>query len=125
MGMGKPLAKTQALWRERLDRWRKSNKSEEEFAAIEGVKPSSLKWWRWRLTAADAKSKPSEPQQPAVAPPPAIRFVEVTKAKGQATAGGACQYEVVLRNGRVVRILRGFVDSELERLLDVADGTQR
>lgn len=120
--MGKPLVKTQALWRDRLERWRRGNKTDEEFAAIEGVKVSSLKWWRWRLSAADARRE--QAGRPAATSAP-VRFVEVTPAPARPVAGGACHYEVVLRNGRVVRVPAGFEDAALARVLKVVDEVRR
>src|SRR5438477_3790487 len=98
MGHGKPGAKVQAAWRDRLDRRSQSSLTDEEFAALEGVKPSSLKWWRWRLG--------NEPARGGIAVKSKARFVEVTRPAVDTgpMAGGACHLELVLRNGRVVRV---------------------
>ncbi|MDQ3266565.1 MAG: hypothetical protein M3Y59_23445, partial [Myxococcota bacterium] len=64
---------TQEVWRERLRRWQASGLKIEEFAEREGVKPGSLKWWRWRLGGVDRARNGSAPQAPA----PSGRFVEL------------------------------------------------
>jgi len=80
-----------------------------------------LKWWRWRLSgdarraAAAAKSEPTK-----------AAFVEIgpaTPVPEAPVAGGS--FEVVLRNGRVVRVPSGFSDGELARVLAVAEGRAR
>ena len=118
--MGKPKAKTRAIWEERIARWQQSKLSAEEFAPLEGVRPSSLKWWRWRLggearrAAAPAKGRAMK-----------AAFIEVSGAAPKATAQTSLRFEVVLRNGRVVRVPSGFGDGELARVLAVAEGATR
>lgn len=116
------MAKTQAIWRERVARWRESGKSIEEFAEREGVKLASLKWWRWRLEGAREKTAASAP------PARNATFVEVEAGaavtKPAPVVERSC-FEVVLGNGRIVRVPAGFVDSELARVLAVAEGTRR
>lgn len=121
--MGKPLAKTQEIWRERLERWRTSKLSKEEFAALEGVKPSALQWWQWRV----AGSAPGPAMQPPAKVGRARRstFVEVGLPTTVAQPAQATGYAVVLCNGRVVRVPADFSDETLRRLLDVAEGAPR
>jgi len=122
--MGKPKAKTRAIWEKRIARWQQSKMSAEEYAPLEGVRPSSLKWWRWRL-GGEARR--------ATMPVPAKRrarkaaFIEVSEAGPalKAAAQTSLRFEVVLRNGRVVRVPSGFGDGELARVLAVAEGATR
>ncbi len=95
---------TQAAWDDRLSRWRKSGLSLEDFAAREGVKPTALKWWRWKLGG-----EPARRARPGRAP----SFVEVS-APAPVPAG---RFEVVLANGRMVRVPERFDDAELARVL--------
>jgi len=119
--MGKPKAKTRAIWEERIARWQQSKLSAEEYAPREGVRPSSLKWWRWRLSgetrrAGAAKGEPAK-----------AAFIEVgapVPSAEVAVQPGPC-FEVVLRNSRVVRVPSGFSDGELARVLAVAEGATR
>ena len=109
--MGKPMETTKAIWRERIARWEESKLTAEEFAPQEGVKPSSLKWWRWRLGGETRRPKAGSP------------FVEVKT--GSRAVSAAWHVEIALWNGRVVRVRAGFTDDELERVLAVADRPSR
>lgn len=125
--MGETMATTKEIWTERLARWRASGVGLEEFATREGVKPASMKWWRWRLGGAPQPTKP-------VAPKPRSkkqRFVEVAvetsrpprrrRAKPTSAQPVPTTFDIVLENGRVVRVPAGFSADELARVLDVAE----
>ena len=108
---------TRAEWAQRVDRWQKSGLSAEAFATREGIKSKDqLVWWRWKLrSSSPASSSPSRP------PPAALRFlpVRVVDAAVQAAGPGA-PLEIVLPNGRVVRVPPGFEPVMLERVLAIA-----
>jgi hypothetical protein len=106
---------TKAIWRERIARWEESKLTAEEFAPQEGVKPSSLKWWRWRLGGETRRSRRSAERSP---------FVEVKEARPRA-ASTVWHFEIALWNGRVVRVRPGFTDEELARVLAVAERPHR
>ena len=116
----------QDVWKERLERWAKSGVGAEQFAAREGVKPAALKWWRWRLGGEDRKKVPAAAAVATASPTPPQRvrhrtvFVEVDTASTVAPAFESARYEVVLGNGRVVRVPVGFSDGELARVLTIA-----
>ena len=99
---------TRAEWSKRVDRWRKSGLSAEEFAEREGLKSKQLVWWRWKL-----RSSPP--------PSPELRFlpVHVVDTSVQAAVSGA-PLEIALPNGRVVRVPPGFEPAMLKRVLAVA-----
>jgi hypothetical protein len=120
--MGKPKAKTRAIWEERIARWEQSKLSAEEFAPLEGVRPSSLKWWRWRLSGEARRATAAAKGEPTKA-----AFIEVGPATPvpEVPAQFCGSFEVVLRNGRVVRVPTGFSDGELARVLAVAEGASR
>jgi len=120
--MGKPKAKTRAIWEERIARWQQSKLSAEEYAPLEGVRPSSLKWWRWRLSGEARRAAAAAEGRPTKAV-----FIDVgapASAPEAPAQPGRC-FEVVLRNGRVVRVPSGFSDGELARVLEVAEGALR
>ena len=101
---------TRSEWAERVGRWRRSGLEADEFAAREGVNPKRLVWWRWKLRSAT-------PSPPA----PELRFLPVhvvDTASGPSGPGVAL--EVVLPNGRVVRVAPGFDPAMLESVLSIA-----
>lgn len=104
---------TRAQWADRVERWQKSGLSAGAFAKRHQLSESQLRWWRWRLRelADQVAIIPAEPTTPA----PPISFVEV------APALAAESLEVVLVNGRRVRVPAGFDDKTLLRLLEILE----
>jgi hypothetical protein len=86
--------------RELLRRWVHSGRPLEEFARENRLSPKTLAWWRWKLGREERRSRE-------------IELVEVTPA---AASAAAC-FEVVLRNGTVVRVPATFEEAVLERLV--------
>lgn len=85
---------TRAEWAGRVQRWKESGQTKEEFAAANGCNAGTLGWWRSRLR--------KEAREP-------IGFVEVALA-----APPAGRVEIVLRSG--VRIaVSGAFDAEVLR----------
>ena len=116
------MENTKAIWRDRLARLAKTNLTIEEFATREGVKPSSLKWWRWRFGTEEKKSRAYAPLARAagISGP---TFIEVGSppASRSSSASPSTWYEVLLTNGRVVRVPSAFDDASLARILLVAE----
>ncbi|MBA3546093.1 MAG: IS66 family insertion sequence element accessory protein TnpB [Nannocystis sp.] len=81
-------------------RWQASGKSQSEYCRGVGIPPQRLHYWRQRL-AEDDQDTP-EPKQHFVA----VRVLEAVVVREA--------IEIVLTNGRVVRV-RGAVDGELLR----------
>ena len=103
---------TKAEWTERVKRWGKSGLGREEFAEGEGINAKRLTWWRWKLRA-EAESAPK--REP-------VRFLPV-RVVGEAmvtTVVAESAVEVVLGNGRTIRVLSGFDAATLARVLRVA-----
>lgn len=105
---------TRAEWAKRVDRWQKSGLSAEDFAKRAGIeRPKQLVWWRWKLRS----SPPS---------PPPIQFLPVRVVDAApplvSASSAAPAIEVVLPNGRVVRVPPGFEPAMLESVLSIAAG---
>ncbi len=102
---------TRDVWEQRVERWRRSGLSAEEFATREGIKSRQLVWWRWKLG-----TSPGAPPAPA-----SLRFlpVRVVDAPGR-PSGSAVPLEIALPNGRVVRVAEGFDPATLARVLVIA-----
>src|SRR5688572_29929336 len=102
---------SRAQWAERVERWKQSGLTAGAFAKRHQLSESQLRWWNWRLRelADQVAIIPAEPTAPA----PPISFVEV------APAPDAESLEVVLVNGRRVRVPAGFDDKTLLRLFDI------
>jgi hypothetical protein len=103
---------TKAEWAERVKRWAESGLGREEFAEGEGLNAKRLTWWRWKLRT---EAEPAPKREP-------VRFLPV-RVVGEArvtTAVAESPVEVVLGNGRTVRVVSGFDAVTLARVLRVA-----
>jgi hypothetical protein len=102
-------------WQKRVDRWRESGLSAEQFATELGINSGTLRFWQYKLNKAKRAGasrdvRPSKTTTPAVA-----AFVEVR------SAGGDARFELELCNGRRLRVPEGFDPKALERLLAVLE----
>lgn len=103
---------TRAEWKKRVERWTKSGKTADEFAAGEGIRAKQLVWWRWKLGAEGAA--PKQPAAPSFLP---VRVVEPQAAPVLRSA----LMDIVLPNGLVVRVAPGFDLEALTRVLMLAE----
>jgi hypothetical protein len=94
-----------AEWAKRVEQWQRSGLSAAAYGAQEGISGDQLSWWKWHL-ARKAMVPSSE------VAPSKVRFVPARLVDRAALARSAGQVEVVLGNGRVVRIV-GAVDPKL------------
>jgi transposase len=104
---------SRAEWAERVARWEASSLSAAAFAARERLSAKSLVWWRWKLRAS--------PSRPTASPLDFLPVRVVRTATGRPSTAGPI--EIVLPNGRIVRVPVGFDETELERVLAVASGS--
>lgn len=103
---------TKAEWAERVKRWGKSGLGREEFAEGEGINAKRLTWWRWKLRTEASAAPKREP----------VRFLPV-RVVGEAmvtTVAAESAVEVLLGNGRTVRVSSGFDAATLARVLKIA-----
>jgi hypothetical protein len=82
------------------------------FAARERIAAQRLVWWRWKL-----RSSPPSPETSALDFLPVRVVGTATRAPGTSSL-----LEIVLPNGRIVRVPAGFDAAELERVLAIASG---
>jgi transposase len=113
---------TREEWAARITRWKASGRTAKEFATELGIRPETLKWWKWRFgwetrrkSKAALARRPSEAlarPEPTLSP---LTFVEMT------TAIDVDRLEVVLPSTVRVRVKPGFDAVTLGRLLDVLE----
>ena len=106
------------VWTKRVERWRASGLSANEFAAELGVNAATLAQWKYRLAAESRAARPSE----TALAPAALSFVEVNaEAQPVAPERPAAQstFDLVLLNGITVRVPSQFDAVALRRLVDV------
>jgi hypothetical protein len=103
-------------WAERVRQAEASGLSIPAFAAKHQLSKSALYSWRHRLAgeATEASSRPSAAT--------ALAFIRLEPLAQQAAAE---PIEVLLRNGRVVRVPLAFDEGVLARVLNVAERGER
>jgi hypothetical protein len=100
-------------WRERearvvVDAWKASGEKLCRFAAAHGLRRQRIKRWAGRLTPGPGRRVGFHP----------VRML----AERRPEIGAGARIEVVLADGRRVRVPGGFVASELARVLAVLEG---
>ena len=93
-------------WRQVLARWRRSGLKVRAFCRAEGVSEPGFYWWRRKLERADHKKTAFLP----------VHFV-TEEAKPPATR----DIEIVLANGRCLRVGPGFDPHTLVTLVDLLE----
>ena len=107
MPQGKPRDPRKAEhWRRLIERWRRSGRSVRDFCEHHGVAIPSFYAWRRTLERRAAEV-------------PAFVPVQVVADAAPAQAGAL---EVILRDGRMVRVAPGFDAATLRQLLAVLEG---
>lgn len=100
---------TRAEWKKLVGRFERSGLELGEFARREGIKVKQLGWWRWRLRTSGEPATQTEPE-----------FLPVRIVTSAPQPPVATPIEVVLPNGRLVRVQPGFDSATLERVLAIA-----
>jgi len=129
------ISEREAHWRQALADWSRSGLSEVAFCRERGLSPSAFHWWKGELVRRDAarrsrSSSPSSAKAQEVKPKPALVAVRVAEgAVDRATvapkANGGVEgaVEVVLMNGRRVRVGSGFDGELLAQVVRALEGT--
>jgi hypothetical protein len=121
---GKRKRESRDVWQKRIERWKDSGLTADEFASELGINAGTLKFWRYRLSRDSKQSSQAlQRRKPNSAPKPkdgSARFIEVTPPTRAATTSAI---EVALGDA-VVRVCDGFREETLSRVLAVLRGTR-
>jgi len=101
-------------WQKRVERWRESGLSADQFAAELGINAGTLRFWQYKLGKAKRTEVGAE-RPTKKATPPVPTFVEVRSGNSDA------RFELELGNGRRIRVPEHFDPKALEQLLAVLD----
>jgi hypothetical protein len=104
-------------WQKRVERWRASGLTADQFAAELGINAGTLKFWQYKLRKEkriEGVRKRCSAGKSAVSTT-APAFVEVRSSYGDA------RFELELRNGRLIRVPEGFDGNALERLVAILE----
>jgi hypothetical protein len=101
-----------AEWQKRIERWKDSGLSAEQFAAELGINVGTLRYWKYSF---DKETRPAVAPRSA-APAKVADLVEVRPALAPVAA-----FELELGSDRKLRIPAQFEAAALERLLAVLE----
>ena len=100
---------TRATWAKRVERWRGSGLTAEEFAGEVGVNARTLTFWKWKLGQTDRRER---------TPAKRVEFVEVAPPRTVAAATAPSDaIEVVLGSGVVIRVPAQFDADGLRKIV--------
>jgi hypothetical protein len=129
-----PSGERAAFWRTVIGEWSSSGQTKVAFCKVRGLSPSAFHWWKGELARRDAAQGKSSPPAGAgqnrgakASPFVPLRVVASAgrSAAGQVSArevdGGGL--EVVLSNGRRVRVGSDFDGGLLAKVVAVLEGT--
>lgn len=89
---------TKIKWRRRVESWRASGQTADEFAADHGVTASTLRWWASQLKREVATPSTSASPSPAA---PLVRMARVIRAPSSFTSRGSVVIDVLDLRTRV------------------------
>lgn len=111
----KAARRSREEWIAEIARWRKSGLGSAEYAQQQGLNRSTLLGWSFKVGAVATQPESSAP----------VGFVPVRvreQQTGKVATSNASRIEIVLANGRTVRVAGGVDVGELARVIDVVDG---
>jgi len=117
---GRRARRSRAEWVAEVEQWRNSGLGSAQYAAQHGLKRGTLLWWSRQVeTVADER-----PQAQGAAA--RVSFVPVrmrqTSPEAKAPAHATGSVEVILSNGRRVRVVGEVDKADLARVLVAAEG---
>jgi len=112
--------RSRAEWVEEVRRWRESGQSASEYAAEHGLHAGTLGGWASKVRGVEAAKSGGRRGRESLFVPLRVAHVSPTSAKA-----GSGEIEVVLLNGRRVRVSGNFDDEAVARLLSIVEGGAR
>ena len=89
-----------------LQAWRASGVSIERFATSRGLVPQRLRWWKRKLAGSETVRSAGAGLLP-------VRIVDATRGT---------PIQVILPNGHIVRVGRGFDEETFARVMEILSG---
>lgn len=105
-------------WVSLVRRWKRSGETASEFGARVGVEARALHFWRWRLRK-DGLLKDDEPAEASEMPAFLPVHVVSRDCDGERGQANDQHVEIVVDERNTVRVLPGFDDTTLRRVLNV------
>ena len=116
----KRASRTRAQWEAEVKRWRASGQRREQYAQAHDLHPGTLSCWASRLRLESGGPKAGERSRVSRFAP--VRVVDGTESKQTTAPKHGGKFEVVLNNGRAVRVMGPFQPDALLELLAIVEG---
>jgi transposase len=107
-------------WQEKVQRWQQSGESVRAFCRREGLHESAFFAWRRELARRQEERQTTKHPAKAATPAKSIRFLPLEVA-AKSTADDSGGVEILLSEGRVVRVRPGFDRQTLAVVLAVLE----
>lgn len=120
-GPKKRARRTRAEWLEELRRWRGSGQSAAEYAQERGIHAGTLAGWASKVRDSMVAKAGGRDHRRSMFVPVHVAPAPVPAAVAK-TGSDRGEFEVVLRNGRCVRVSGTFDGEAVSRLLMIAEG---
>jgi len=118
--LAKAARRSRDQWAAEIASWRRSGLGSAEYAQQRGLNRSTLLGWSFKVGAMEGQAATRRESNTAT------RFLPV-RVRAQATAkvavSDASRIEIVLTNGRLIRVAGAVDAGELARVLAAAEGT--
>lgn len=106
------------VWTKRVERWRASGLTADEFASEVGIKSNTLRHWSWLL---DHEKRGSRPDAARSARSREVPFVEVVTPAAPGSPSVE-PIELVVRDGIRIRVPAAFDADALRRVITAVEG---
>jgi hypothetical protein len=103
-------------WAKRVERWRESGLSAEQYASELGINAGTLKFWKYQLGRPATKTSPVRSR-----PEVQSKELPLVEVRAAVTTPSTTHFELELRGGRCLRIPATFEDAALKRLVRVLE----
>ena len=106
------------VWTKRVERWRASGLTADEFASEVGIKANTLRHWSWLL---DHEERGSRPDAAGRARSREVPFVEVVTPAAPGSSPSVEPIELVVRDGIRIRVPAVFDADALRRVITAVE----
>lgn len=116
----KRASRTRADWVAEVKRWRASGQRREHYAQAHDLHPGTLSYWASRLRHESGGAKAGERKRVSRFVP--VRVVDGAEPERVTAPKHDGKFEIVLNNGRAVRVMGPFQPDALLQLLAIVEG---
>ena len=111
---------SRAEWLDRVRDWKAGGLSRREYASSAGINPSTLSWWKWKLSREGEDLTPNRRKAKRSLPASFVELELPEPAEPETSRRPDPAIELVCRE-TIIRLPAGFDGSRLEGVLDLLE----